>query len=70
MAGGAGNRCVFAIQFESRLVVVEFAGFPSFKSMTTLAIGDAIYIKLMVVYIFMASNTSRFHAGKLLIPLG
>lgn len=59
---------VFPFQFESRFIVVEFDGIPVIKSMTLHTVRNAVFFKLPVVYVFVASRTGRGQICKLLIP--
>ena len=58
---------VFPFQFECRFIVVEFDGIPVIKGMALNTVCNAVFFKLPVVYIFVASRTGRGQICKLLV---
>ena len=73
MTSGAIHIDVLPVQFESRPVVVELAGFPFFKCMALLATGHAVLFKLAVMRIVVAlragwGNSAEINLGFCLVP--
>ncbi len=65
MTGAAFYIDVFSVQLESRPVVVEFAGFPFFESVTFFAVGHSVFFKLPVVHVFMALGAGLSNSNKI-----
>ena len=58
---------VFPFQFECRFIVVEFDGIPVGISMAPQTVRDAVFFKLPVMYVFVASCAGSWQTCKLLI---
>ena len=68
MTTGTIDRGMFPFQFKIGFIVVELCDIPTFISMATRTIGGAFYLKLPIVYLFVAVAASGRQTRKL--PVG